>query len=138
MSVKRRKPGESQFSIIRHLECKVRYLESWWRRGEIPPPSMVSTIVFFALILLSGFSMLVILILSYFEVRFTEIELDKPKFAFVACSMFASGFYVTWISLCCWRRVSGYDWWMIPHRSWSYHDCLSLLACFFTYAISYV
>jgi hypothetical protein len=62
-----------------------------------------------------GLISLAVWTLAALGVKFTTVFTSTVPLAVVAFLTLCPGIYVGWVSLCCWRRVYGYDWFMVPH-----------------------
>jgi hypothetical protein len=107
-----------QTEEINLLELGVSYLKTarlWWRQGDIPPPSHYWSFAIALALIASG---LLLLRSSFLP------KAEQPGRAVRAGVLFvlgvilaAPGVYCIFLSVCCWRRLGNYDWWMIPHFS---------------------
>jgi hypothetical protein len=115
----------SRYAVRRREEVNVielianywRSLQVWWQIGDSPPRTHYVTIVS-ALVLapLGVYLMLRCfspnpLVVAGLEMQRISIAL---QFALGLLLAVPSG-HIIFLTVCCWRRVSGYDWWMIPH-----------------------
>lgn len=102
----------SSSSSIKNL---FRSIRNWIKAGDPPPKTQVKSLYLIAFLLLMGISSLTFLILAYFEICFTDCVTSLIPVAFIAFLTLTPSLYGVWVSFCCWRRVYGYDWFMIPN-----------------------
>ena len=74
--------------------------------GESPPPSHFPTIIIVILGAVFGSLMSIKGILE--NGRFNYVGL-------IGLSILIPSLYISWMLLCCWKGINGYDWWQIPH-----------------------
>lgn len=92
-----------------------RSIRKWVKAGDPPPKTQVKSLYLIAFLLFIGMSSFIFLTLSYFEICFTDCVTSLVPVAVLAFLTLTPSIYGTWVSFCCWRRVYGYDWFMIPN-----------------------
>lgn len=114
MSTKISYPVKEQIDHLESVKNHFRIIKHWYRCGDQPPTTIYKSIYLMMFLMVLGIWLLSLLIKGHFK---TDSE---NKFPFIPVAVFSAvtlvpGFWILWISVCCWRRVDGYDWWMIPH-----------------------
>lgn len=88
----------------------------WIPSGESPPTTRRPTII------ISFISFIVGVLLTVFGIFYDfsdsndyfYLNFKKTQIFFLSTILIIPSLYVLFIFFCCWRRVQGYDWWMIP------------------------
>ena len=91
-----------------------RVLE-WIRAGNPPPKTQVKSLYLMVFLLVFGFSVATVWFMAFFRIRFYEVISSLTSLFIIGFLALCPGLYALWVSICCWRRVPGYDWWIIPH-----------------------
>ncbi|KAK8888213.1 hypothetical protein M9Y10_039277 [Tritrichomonas musculus] len=104
--------SRSSFFGIKNVFKSIR---NWVNAGDPPPKTQVKSLYLIFFLLLLGISSLTFLILSYFEICFIDCVTSLVPVAAIAFLTLTPSLYGVWVSFCCWRRVYGYDWFMIPN-----------------------
>jgi hypothetical protein len=113
-----RKTGRRTSEEVNLLEFVRSYVKSarlWWRRGESPPPTHYWSLVLALILVAGGLFVVLRLFSSESKPTFKEQRLRAIGLLAFGLLLLTPGLYCLFLSLCCWRRVGGYDWWMIPH-----------------------
>ena len=87
---------------------------SWIKSGDLPPETHKTSMRIMTALLLFGFTFLTIAILCATGQAFDTYNISYPSYAFMIFITLCPGLYSLWITICCWRRVDGYSWGMIP------------------------
>lgn len=97
---------------LEQLKLKFLILRMWFTCGETPPNSIRFTLYGVLMMLIAGFRA---------GHEFFKCFQQLPNYSMKSIALFSSSiillfpsFWVLYISFCCWRRIRGYDWWMIP------------------------
>lgn len=106
---------------INHFELFINIIRNyfWIPNGETPPNAIRGTIFIAVSSFIAGISLGMFCIFCNFSICCTNFCKNIPKYsskliiASIAILTIPS-LYVFWICFCCWRRIDGYDWWMIP------------------------
>ena len=107
------KEGKSiQKPAIISLNQRIR---EWFAAGDPPPKTQVKSLYLMIFLLIFGFSTGIVAFLSYFKIYFYEGINNIGVLFLLSAITLIPGIYAAWTSFCCWRRVPGYDWWIIPH-----------------------
>lgn len=100
--------GHSILSISKRIH-------EWFAAGDPPPKTQVKSLYLMIFLLIFGFSTGSVWFLAFFRIRFYE-AIDHLGVLFLLSAItLIPGIYAAFVSFCCWRRVRGYDWWIIPH-----------------------
>jgi hypothetical protein len=102
-------------SVGEVLKDTVQQFKQWCRAGDPPPRTQVKSIYLMIFLNIFGLISLTIWTLAVLEIKFYGIFTSLIPLAGVAFLTLCPGIYGAWVSFCCWRRVYGYDWFMIPH-----------------------
>jgi hypothetical protein len=108
------KSGDS-LGIRSILRGMVHGVAGWVRSGDPPPKTQVKSLYLMVLLNIIGFTALTVWILGVLEIKFYDTFTSLIPLAFTAFVTLCPGLYGLVVSFCCWRRVYGYDWYMIPH-----------------------
>lgn len=106
------KQDSTSFSFI--LGDIFHELAKWIRAGDKPPRTQVGSIYLMIALNLFGITALTVWTLAFFEIKFYNVFTSIAPLAFIAFVTLCPGLYGLWVTLCCWRRVYGYDWFMLP------------------------
>jgi hypothetical protein len=101
---------------INLFEFGVSYLKSvrlWWIRGDRPPPRHYWS--FAIALFLVGAGLQVLRSSLTFPSEYPARMMYVAGLCALGIVLAAPGIYCIFMSICCWRRLGGYDWWMIPH-----------------------
>ena len=90
-------------------------IHEWFAAGDPPPKTQVKSLYLMVFLLLFGISTGTVALLSVLRVYFYEGINNVGVLFFLSAITLIPGVYAAWTSFCCWRRVPGYDWWIIPH-----------------------
>ena len=102
---------ENQKSIL----SIIRRIQNWFAAGDPPPKTQIKSLYLMVFLLIFGFSTGTVWFLAFFRIRFYEV-IDHLGVLFILSAItLIPGIYAAVVSFCCWRRVRGYDWWIIPH-----------------------
>ena len=106
---------KEDINYIELFRNKVKIIITWYKNGDFPPDNISKTIFLTLLLSISGFYVILNLTLNNFDSN--QKFPDIPKIPLIIYSLITifPGLWIFWISICCWRRIDGYDWWMIPH-----------------------
>lgn len=110
------KPGVASREITIPFIVKdiFKQIGIWFRKGDRPPPRQVKSIYLMVFLNIVGIAALIVWCLSFFGIKFENTFKSLIPLAFVAFITLCPGLYGLWVSVCCWRRVYGYDWNIIP------------------------
>lgn len=100
--------------IFDYFKQKSQNIIKWIEAGKKPPPELKKSFILLAFLLVFGLSCFTFGILSYFGIIDIFIPTLIPFFGTATLTLLP-GLYMLWISICSWRNVPGYGWWMIPH-----------------------
>ena len=116
MERKRRvsQPELCQYNPYENTMNQVRTFFINLLKGDSPPPTHYSMILLISVDIIIGMFLTVGHIMKYFNIYFMSSFFTYTTF-FIGVVMLVPGLYEAWILGCCWKRVKGYDWWMIPH-----------------------
>jgi hypothetical protein len=113
------KPGRrssEELNVIELIRSYMKRARLWWRHGDSPPPTHYWSLGLALFLVASG----ILTILGLFSSSQPDPPIPGQVMrAAGRCALgtviLAPGVYCLFLSLCCWRRLGGYDWWMIPH-----------------------
>ena len=91
-----------------------RSVVEWVRAGDKPPRTQVGSVWLMIALNLFGFTALTVWLLAVLEIKFYDTFTSIVPLAFIAFVTLCPGLYGLWVTICCWRRVYGYDWFMLP------------------------
>lgn len=88
----------------------------WIPNGDTPPPSLRGTIFIAVSSFTAGIALAILCYSCNFSIcsDFLCQKIPKSNLIFASIILTIPSLYVFWICFCCWRRIEGYDWWMIP------------------------
>lgn len=102
-----------EFSYYQNYINHVKTLYSKFISGDPPPPTHYSMIALVIFTLICVITTLLIYVMSFFH--FNKFESKIPNFVTLICFIILfPSLYEFYLFICCWKRVEGYDWWMIP------------------------
>ncbi|EAY20494.1 hypothetical protein TVAG_238660 [Trichomonas vaginalis G3] len=98
---------------IEQLKLKFIVIRMWFTCGETPPQSVKITIFGVLALIFAAFK---VGTNCYKSIRYLDHKTPQ-NYALLVTTIFivVPSLYILFISFCCWRRIAGYDWWMIPH-----------------------
>lgn len=103
---------------INRLEFTINIIRNffWIPNGDSPPPSLRGTIFIAASSFIVGITLAILCNSCNFSIcsDFLCKKIQKSQLIFASLFFTIPSLYVFWICFCCWRRIEGYDWWMIP------------------------
>lgn len=86
----------------------------WVKAGEKPPKGQVKSI--FLSIFLSIFGVLTTTYWFLHNFKYVDHKIEQPYVLLIISFLtLTPGFFGIFASFMCWRRVKGYDWWIIPN-----------------------
>ena len=89
-------------------------IKTWLISGDkVPKTHYKSMAIMFGLLLI-GIPTFIVFILAATKTAFHEHISSLSSLAGVSFITLTPGLYVLWVTICCWRRVEGYKWGMIP------------------------
>lgn len=97
------------------IKFKIQNIIDWIRAGDPPPKSHYKSLRLMIFLIIFGAMTLTFFILSHFEISFTEFIPVPWPFLGLSCITLLPGLYILFLTICCWRRIKGYGWWMIPY-----------------------
>jgi len=90
-------------------------IRNWLLSGEMPPKTHKKSMLIMVALLCFGIPSFTVFILAALQIRFYDSINSLGGLAFVSFITLMPGIYALWITVCCWRRVKGYSWDMIPY-----------------------
>ena len=87
---------------------------NWVKSGDLPPKTHKTSMLIMISLLLFGIPSFYIWILAFFRIQFYDYLDSLFPLGFISFITLCPGLYSLWISICCWRRIKGYNWNMIP------------------------
>ena len=116
---KKKKMGKfdtSQAKFSQFLPLKIlKLVVDWFRDGDPPPKTHRKSLCLMVFLNVIGMILLTCFILSHFEIALTDFIPISWPFAGLSFITLGPGLYILFLTICCWRRVKGYGWWMIPY-----------------------
>jgi hypothetical protein len=109
--------GQEEVNVVQLIANYWRSLHVWWQIGDSPPRTHYVTIG--SAIVFAPLGLYLMLRCFSSKPLFVAGPEMQPicfalQFVLGLLLVIPSG-HVIFLAICCWRRVSGYDWWMIPH-----------------------
>lgn len=86
----------------------------WIKSGEAPPKKQHGSLVLALVLFFIGLSTTAVWFLATFHIKFDDVLVTVNPLLFVSFITLCPSLYAGWVSICCWRKVYGYDWNMIP------------------------
>lgn len=102
-------------SIKNQIQFKIQIIIDWLRAGDFPPKTHYKSLCLMLFLIIFGTITLACFILSHFEIALTEFIPIPWPFLGLSCITLLPGLYILFVAICCWRRIKGYGWWMIPY-----------------------
>lgn len=90
-------------------------LRNWINAGDPPPKAQVNSLYLILFLFSIGFSALMVFIFAYLKICFYEYITSLVPLGAIAFLTLTPSVYGAYVAFCCWRRVYGYDWYMIPN-----------------------
>lgn len=97
------------------IRFKIQMAIDWFCDGDPPPKTHHKSLFLMLMLIICGTFLLVCFILSHFEIALTDFIPVAWPFLGLSCITLLPGLYILFLAICCWRRVKGYGWWMIPY-----------------------
>ncbi|KAK8842553.1 hypothetical protein M9Y10_025410 [Tritrichomonas musculus] len=94
---------------------KCQLIIDWFRAGDLPPKTHYKSLCLMIVLLILGTILGICFVLSHFEIALTDVIPVAWPFFGLSCITLLPSLYIFFVSICCWRRVKGYGWWMIPY-----------------------
>ena len=108
--MKQAKNNESGPRFLRIFKSFV----DWIKAGDAVPKSHYKSMAIMAGLLIIGIPTFIVFVLAATKTAFYEHVTSLSSLAAVSFITLVPGLYVLWLTICCWRRVDGYRWGMIP------------------------
>jgi hypothetical protein len=115
MTERHRRRTSEELNNFERFSNRLRHVALWWELGDSPPPTHYLPLLLAALGFLVGMGLIYYALASKPSIKLNQYELPKFAQLIVGLGMSGTASYYLFISICCWRRVRGYDWWMIPY-----------------------
>lgn len=100
---------------IGRIRSAPRRFREWWAAGDPVPKTHVKDMYLTAFLLIFGFASLYFGLNAFLGIKYDDLFTTPGVLLFVAAITLIPGLYAAWVTVCCWRRVPGYDWWILPH-----------------------
>ena len=104
---------EKQIVFVSKYLNFIKRLIQWFKDGDRVPKSHYKSMAIMTALLVIGIPTFIVFLLSTFNIAFSELR-SPSSLAVVSFLTLTPGLYVLWLTICCWRRVKGYRWGMIP------------------------
>ena len=110
---KNMKEDRSTFFLSRYFNFVKRF-ELWLKDGDPVPKTHYKSMAIMTALLVIGLPTFFVFILAAAKIAFYEHIRSVSSLGVVSFLTLTPGLYVLWLTICCWRRVDGYKWGMIP------------------------
>ena len=105
---------KNPINLLSYPISLIRSIIKWFKAGEAPPETHRKSMMIMIGLLAFGIPIFTIFILALLKIKFYTYVKSYASFAFMSFITLCPGLYSLWITVCCWRRVKGYEWSMIP------------------------
>ena len=92
----------------------IKRLREWIASGDPVPKTHYKSMAIMTALLVIGIPSFIVFILAEMNMSWCQHIESPSSLAVVSFLTLTPGLYVLYLTICCWRRVDGYKWGMIP------------------------
>jgi uncharacterized membrane protein len=106
--------GGASLSVFSIITSFFGGIAGWFRAGDPPPKTHRKSMAIMTALLIFGFAFVTMWVLALLEIGIWAQIRSPGSMAGCAFLTLCPGLYAAWVTVCCWRRIPGYSWGMIP------------------------